>query len=264
MSDFKNKTVIITGAAMGLGLATAEVLAKKGANLTLVDYNEEALNKAKEELASKFSDAKILTVVADVSNEEAVKNYVDQTVSEFGTIDGFYNNAGIEGKQAKMTEYDISMFKKVVDINLMGVYYGLRYVIPVMQKNGGGKIVNAASVGGIRGVLNQTPYVATKHAVAGITKNAALEYGKDNILTNAIAPGAILTPMVAEAFKQINPDDPKAAETQYASQNPTRKLGQPEDVANLVAFLLSDENAYVSGQIIAIDGGESNMYGNAE
>lgn len=202
MSDFKNKTVIITGAAMGLGLATAEVLASKGANLSLVDYNEEALKKAKDELAAKYPQSKYLIVVADVSNEEAVKNYVDKTVSKFGKIDGFYNNAGIEGKQAPMTEYDINIFKKVVDINLMGVYYGLRYVIPVMQKNGGGKIVNVASVGGIRGVLNQTPYVATKHAVAGITKNAALEYGKDGILTNAIAPGAILTPMVAEALNR--------------------------------------------------------------
>lgn len=262
MSHFKNKTIIITGAAMGLGLATADVLAQKGANLVLVDYNEEALNKAKDELAGRYPDAKYLTVVADVSDEEAVKNYVSKTVETFGTIDGFYNNAGIEGRQAPMVDYDIDVFKKVVDINLMGVYYGLRYVIPVMQKNGGGKIVNAASVGGIRGVLNQTPYVATKHAVAGITKNAALEYGKDGILTNAIAPGAILTPMVAEAFKQVNPDDPKAAEAEYASHNPTRRLGLPQEVGNLVAYLLSDENGYVSGQIIAIDGGESNMYGN--
>ncbi|CAG0926277.1 unnamed protein product, partial [Notodromas monacha] len=117
-----------------------------------------------------------------------------------------------------------------------------------MQKNGSGRIVNVASVGGIRGVLNQTAYVATKHAVAGMTKNAALEYGKDNILTNAIAPGAILTPMVAEAFKQVNPNDPKAAETEYASRNPMRKLGDPKDVGNLVAYLLSDDNGYVSGQ----------------
>lgn len=262
MSHFKNKTIIITGAAMGLGLATAEVLAQKGANIVLVDYNEEALNKAREELATRYPDARYLTVVADVSDEGAVKNYVNKTVETFGTIDGFYNNAGIEGRQAPMVDYDIDVFKKVVDINLMGVYYGLRHVIPVMQKNGGGRIVNVASVGGIRGVLNQTPYVATKHAVAGITKNAALEYGKDGILTNAIAPGAILTPMVAEAFRQINPDDPKSAEAEYASHNPTRRLGLPQEVAHLVAYLLSDENGYVSGQVIAIDGGESNMYGN--
>jgi short-subunit dehydrogenase len=262
MSNFKGKTVIITGAAMGLGFAAAESLASKGADLTLVDYNAEALNKAKAELQSKYPDSRFLTFSADVSIEERVKAYVDATVKEFGKVDGLYNNAGIEGRQAPLVDYDIEVFKKVVDINLMGVYYGMKYVIPELQKNGGGRIVNVASVGGIRGVANQTAYVATKHAVAGMTKNAALEYGKFNILTNAIAPGAILTPMVAEAFNQVNPADPKAAEAEYASRNPTRKLGDPKDVGNLVAYLLSDENGYVSGQVIAIDGGESNMYGN--
>jgi len=263
MSTFKGKTIVITGAGMGLGLATSKVVAKKGANLSIVDYNKEALEKAKEEILSIAPEANVLTIVADVSDEEAVKNYVEKTVAEFGTINGFYNNAGIEGKQAPLVDYDINVFKKVIDINLMGVYYGLKHVIPVMQENGGGKIVNVASVGGIRGVVNQMPYVASKHAVSGMTKNAAIEYGKDGIYTNAIAPGAILTPMVAEAFKQVNPSDPKAAEAEYAQRNPTRKLGDPENVGNLVAFLLSDECQYVNGQTIAIDGGESNLYGNS-
>lgn len=259
----KNKVIIITGAGMGLGLAAAKELASKGANLVLVDYNEKSLMDAKSEISKDFPDIKIITVVADVSNEEAVKNYVDQAVQAFGRIDGLYNNAGIEGKQAGITEYDVQIFKKVIDINLMGVYYGLRYVIPVMQKQKFGRIVNVASVGGIRGVLNQMPYVASKHAVTGMTKNAALEYGKDGILTNAIAPGAILTPMVEEAFKQVNPSNPKAAETEYAQRNPTKRLGLPHEVAKLVAFLLSEDNGYVSGQTIAIDGGESNIYGNS-
>lgn len=259
----KNKVVIITGAGMGLGYAAAKELASKGASLMLVDYNEEALENAKKELAQAFLDVTILTTVADVSKEEAVRKYVDETVKHLGRIDGFYNNAGIEGKQASITEYDINIFKKVIDINLMGVYYGLRYVIPVMQKQQYGRIVNVASVGGIRGVLNQMPYVASKHAVSGMTKNAALEYGKEGILTNAIAPGAILTPMVAEAFREVNPKDPKAAEAEYAKRNPTRRLGQPEEVAKVVAFLLSDDNGYISGQTIAIDGGESNIYGNS-
>lgn len=263
MSSFNGKTIIITGGAMGLGLATAKVLAQKGANLTLVDYNQEALDKATAEITAQSPETKVLGIVADVSNEEAVKNYVDKTVAEFGRIDGFYNNAGIEGKQAPLVDYDVEIFKKVVDINLLGVYYGLRYVIPVMQKQGGGRIVNVASVGGIRGVVNQMPYVASKHAVSGMTKNAAIEHGKDGIYTNAIAPGAILTPMVAEAFKQVNPADPKAAETEYAQRNPTRRLGKPEEVGHLVAFLLSDECQYVNGQTIAIDGGESNLYGNS-
>src|SRR5690606_9033607 len=165
--------------------------------------------------------------------------------------------------QASITEYDVNVFKKVIDINLMGVYYGLRYVLPVMQQQKFGRIVNVASVGGIRGVLNQMPYVASKHAVSGMTKNTALEYGKDGILTNAIAPGAILTPMVAEAFKEVNPDDPKAAEAEYAQRNPTKRLGLPHEVAKLVSFLLSEDNGYISGQTIAIDGGESNIYGNS-
>ena len=259
----KNKVIIITGAAMGLGYAAAQELAAQGANLVLVDYNDKSLEDAKAKLSKEYPEVKIITVVADVSKEEAVKNYADETVKAFGRIDGLYNNAGIEGKQASITEYDVNIFKKVIDINLMGVYYGMRYVIPAMQKQNFGRIVNVASVGGIRGVLNQTPYVASKHAVSGMTKNAALEYGRDGILTNAIAPGAILTPMVAEAFKQVNPADPKAAEAEYAQRNPTRRLGQPREVAKLVAFLLSEDNGYVNGQTIAIDGGESNMYGNS-
>ena len=262
MKDSENKVIIITGAGMGLGLATAKELASKGSKLVLVDYNEKSLADAKAEITKEFPDVNIINVVADVSKEEAVKNYVDEAVKAFGRIDGLYNNAGIEGKQASITEYDVNIFKKVIDINLMGVYYGLRYVIPVMQKQKFGRIVNVASVGGIRGVLNQMPYVASKHAVSGMTKNAALEYGRDGILTNAIAPGAILTSMVAEAFKQVNPENPKAAETEYAQRNPTKRLGQPHDVAKLVAFLLSEDNGYISGQTIAIDGGESNIYGN--
>jgi NAD(P)-dependent dehydrogenase (short-subunit alcohol dehydrogenase family) len=147
---------------MGLGLAAAKELASRGANLTLVDYNEKSLLEAKDEISKQFPGNKIITVVADVSKEDAVKNYVDEAVKTFGRIDGLYNNAGIEGKQASITEYDVNIFKKVIDINLMGVYYAMRYVIPAMQKQNYGRIVNVASVGGIRGVLNQMPYVCVQ------------------------------------------------------------------------------------------------------
>lgn len=262
MKTLKERSIIITGAGMGLGLATARELASQGAYLTLVDFNEKALSEAHQQIAKESPSAKVITVAGDASKEEDVKKYVDAAVKAYGRIDGLYNNAGIEGKQAPLTEYDVAIFKKVVDINLMGVYFGMRYVIPQMQKQKYGRIVNVASVGGLRGVMNQTAYVATKHAVTGMTKNAALEYGRDGITTNAIAPGAILTPMVAEAFRQVNPADPKKAEAEYAQANPTKRLGLPEEVAKVVAFLLSEDNSYVSGQTIAIDGGQSNSYGN--
>jgi NAD(P)-dependent dehydrogenase (short-subunit alcohol dehydrogenase family) len=262
MKMLEQKVILITGAGMGLGLAAALEAAAQGAQLSLVDYNADALQQAREEIAKAYPGTAILTIIADVSKEEDVQRYVDKTIQEYGAIHGFYNNAGIEGRQASITNYDIEVFKKVIDINLMGVYYGLRHVLPQMQKQGYGRIVNVASVGGIRGVLNQMPYVASKHAVSGMTKNTALEYAQYGIAANAIAPGAILTPMVAEAFRQINPEDPKAAETEYARANPTKRLGLPAEVAKVVTFLLSEGAGYVNGQTIAIDGGQSNSYGN--
>jgi NAD(P)-dependent dehydrogenase (short-subunit alcohol dehydrogenase family) len=265
-SDFmnlKHKSIIITGAAMGLGLATARELAAQEADLTLVDFNQESLDTAVKALKKQFPSVRIASVVGDASREQDVQRYVDEAVKAFGRIDGLYNNAGIEGRQAPITEYDINVFKRVLDVNVLGVYLGMRYVIPVMQKQKYGRIVNVASVGGLRGVMNQVAYVASKHGVSGMTKNAALEYGRDGVVTNAIAPGAILTPMVAEAFKQVNPVDPKKAEGDYAQRNPTKRLGLPHEVAKVVAFLLSEDASYVSGQTIAIDGGESNVYGNA-
>ncbi len=261
--SFKNKSIIITGAAMGLGLATATELASQGSDLTLVDFNQESLDVAVKALKKEFPSVRIVSVVGDASREHDVQRYVDGAVRAFGRIDGLYNNAGIEGRQAPITEYDISVFKRVLEVNVLGVYLGMRYVIPVMQKQKYGRIVNVASVGGLRGVMNQVAYVASKHGVSGMTKNAALEYGRDGIVTNAIAPGAILTPMVEEAFKQVNPVDPKKAEADYAQRNPTKRLGLPHEVAKVVAFLLSEDASYVSGQTIAIDGGESNVYGNA-
>ena len=260
VKKFTDKVILITGAASGLGQAAATEVAGEEARLSLVDINPEALEKTKQEILKKYPHTEIITILADVSDEAAVKNYVEETVKAFGRIDGFYNNAGIEGKQAPLAAYEGEVFKKVIDINLYGVYYGLKHVIPVMQKQKYGMIVNASSVGGILGVANQTPYVASKHAVAGMTKNAALEYAQDGIIVNAIAPGAILTPMVAHAFEQINPEDPQKAEFEFAQGNPTKRLGEPGEVAKVVAFLLSGEIRYINGQVIAIDGGQSILY----
>jgi NAD(P)-dependent dehydrogenase (short-subunit alcohol dehydrogenase family) len=246
---------------MGLGYAAALECADQGARLTLADYNGDKLTESTASLRQQHPGTEVVTVVADAAKEADVARYVSAAVDAFGRIDGFYNNAGIEGRQAPLVEYDLQVFQRVIDVNLLGVYLGMRHVIPVMVRQKRGRIVNVASVGGIRGVLNQTAYVASKHAVTGMTKNAAVEYAREGVITNAIAPGAILTPMVAEAFRQVNPADPKQAEQEYASANPTKRLGLPEEVAKLVAFLLSDDCTYVNGQVIAIDGGQSVVYG---
>lgn len=257
----QDRVIVITGAASGLGEAVALQAAKEGAKLALIDMNAGGLARCTQDIRDAYPETEILSICADVSDEASVKNYVEETFKTYGRIDGFYNNAGIEGRQALIPDYDLEVFKKVIDINLMGVYYGVRHVIPIMRDQKYGRIVNTASVGGIRGVLNQTPYVASKHAVSGMTKNVALEFAKEGIVSNAIAPGAILTPMVAGSFKQVNPENPKKAEMEFAQGNPSKRLGMPEEVAKVVSFLLSEDCSYINGQTIAIDGGQSSIYG---
>ncbi len=257
----EKKSIIITGAAGGLGVAVAKECLASGAYLTLVDNNKARMDEVVRELRQAYPEAGILQVIADVTQEQDVRGYVARAVAQYGRIDGLYNNAGIEGKLAPIIEYDVDIFKKMIEVNLLGVYYGLRYVLPVMVKQGWGRIVNVSSVGGMRAVMNHLPYIATKHAVEGMTKNAALEYGRYGILTNAIAPGLIRTPMAVEAFRQLNPVDPEQAENNFAVGNPLKRLGNPDEVADLVVFLLSGKCRYINGQIIAIDGGEANSYG---
>lgn len=174
---FEDKVIIITGAASGLGQDAAVRVASEGAKLVLVDLNEEVLKETELLIKKESSDAELLTVKADVSNEDEVKNYVDQAVKTFGKIDGFFNNAGIEGKQNLTEDYGSDEFQKVVNINLNGVFFGMKHVLKVMKEQGTGSIVNTASVGGIRGVGNQSGYSATKHGVVGLTRNSAVEYG---------------------------------------------------------------------------------------
>ncbi len=260
MKILESKSVIITGAAGGLGLGVARECLACGARVTLVDCNETELDKTVQDLRLEYPGAEILKVVADVSREEQVKAYVDQTLKAYGRIDGLYNNAGIEGRQAPVAEYKVDIFKKVVDINLMGVYYGLRYVLPVMKAQGWGRVVNVSSVGGVQAVANQIAYSATKSAVSGMTRSAALDYGQYGVLTNAIAPGLIVTPMAAESYRQIDPVEPEKVEEGFAAMNPMKRLGKPEEVGKVVTFLLSDACSYINGQVIVIDGGQTVAY----
>lgn len=260
MINYQDKVIIITGGGSGLGRAAAHSIAAQGGKLILVDMNKESLEASKTEILADFPDASIKIVEANVTDEGQVKNYVQFTLDTFGKIDGFFNNAGIEGKQNLTEEYGSAEFEKVVSVNLNGVFYGMKHVLKVMKEQGFGSIVNTASVGGIRGVGNQSGYAASKHGVVGLTRNSAIEYGQYGVSINAIAPGAIMTPMVEGSLKQMAGDDWEAAGKEFVSVNPMKRFGKPEEVGNLVAFLLSDAAKFINASVIPIDGGQSYKY----
>lgn len=257
MARFTNKVVIVTGGASGLGLAAAQRLASEEARLVLVDLKEPALEEA---VATLGDTGEAITVAADVADQEQVRRYVRQTLDRFGRIDGFFNNAGIEGKQNLTEEFGTDEFAKVLGVNLHGVFYGMAEVLKIMREQGSGAIVNTASVGGIRGVGNQSGYAASKHGVVGLTRNSAVEYGQYGIQINAIAPGAIMTPMVEGSLRQLGGDDWEEVGKSFVEPNPMKRFGKPEEVAALVAFLLSGEAGFINGAVITIDGGQSYKY----
>ena len=260
MISYSDKVVIITGGGSGLGRAAALSIAQLGGKLVLVDMNKESLEESKNQILEAAPEAEVELIEGNVTNEEDVRNYVQITMDLFGKIDGFFNNAGIEGKQNLTEDYGSDEFEKVVNVNLNGVFYGMKYVLKVMKQQGYGSIVNTASVGGIRGVGNQSGYAASKHGVVGLTRNSGIEYGQFGVSINAIAPGAIMTPMVEGSLKQIAGDDWEAAGQEFVSVNPMKRFGKPEEVGNLVAFLLSDAAKFINASVIPIDGGQSYKY----
>lgn len=260
MRLLKNKAVLITGAASGLGFASAWRLASEGARLALVDRQEALLHAAREKIAAAFPGVSVITVTADVSDEAQVENYVAKTLGAFGRIDGFFNNAGIEGAQNETQNYGSDDFDEVIRINLNGVFYGLKHVLPVMRKQGEGSVVNTASVAGLRGLGGMPGYAASKHGVIGLTRNAAMENAAYGIVVNAIAPGVIETPMVESTLKKMNPENPEQAKETMLAHNPAARMGQPEEVAGVVAFLLSGDASFVNAAVINIDGGQSFRY----
>lgn len=246
---FEDKVVLITGGTGGIGEVTAKLFLEEGAKVAIVGTNDEKLEKAKSELGD------VLTIRADVSKEEDVKNYVEKTVEKFGKIDIFFNNAGIEGKVKPLEDQTVEDFKNVLDVNVIGVFLGLKYVVPVMRKNGGGSIINTSSVAGLMGSPGVMPYIASKHAVIGITKTAALEVAKDNIRVNSVHPSPVETRMMRSLEAGFNPEDANAAKEQQAAMIPLGRYAEPEEIAKLVLFLGSDDSEFITGSQYVIDGG---------
>ncbi len=245
-NSFKNKVVVITGAASGIGKATALAFAKKGAKVVIVDITEhsETLN-----LIHDMGEEAIF-IPCDVSNSNQVKAMIEKTITTFGSIDFAFNNAGIEGTTANTLECSEENWDHTININLKGIWLCMKYEIPEMLKQGKGVIINCSSVAGLVGFAGLPAYVASKHGVIGLTKTAALEFAKLGIRVNAVCPGIIETPMM----DRLSGNDLEAI-ARFSALEPMGRYGQPEEIANAVLWMCSDEASFLTGHAMAVDGG---------
>lgn len=250
MGSLTGKVVIVTGAGSGIGRTTAVAFAREGAKVVVANRREAEGQETVQLVKEIGSDG--LFVKTDVTQEPDVKALVDTTVEAYGRIDYAFNNAGTEQEPAALVEQTNEAFDKIMSINVKGVWLCMKYQIPQMLKQGGGAIVNNASLYGLIGLANFGIYVASKHAVVGLTKSAALDYAKLGIRINAVNPGAIETEMYDRAF--AGKEELKA---EIAAKYPLGRVGQPEEIASAVLWLCSDGASFVTGQSLVIDGGLS-------
>lgn len=247
-----NKVVIITGAAGGIGSATARKYAKDGAKLVLVDLSEQSLISLAQELG--LTNDNSILVAADVSKEEQVKYYVDRTIQKFGQINVFVNNAGTEGKVESIINTTNENLDIVLGVNVKGLYFGLKYVMKQMLTQQSGSIINTSSVAGFMGSPGLAPYVASKHAVLGITKTAALE-GAPYVRVNAVCPGPVNNRMMRSIEDGVMPGKGEDVKKGFEATIPMGKYAENEDIANTIYYLGSDEAKYITGTTIRVDGG---------
>ncbi len=253
MPSHKDRAIIVTGAAGAIGYATAEILARQGARLMLVDIAERVSDRAQDLRAA--TGATVEFVQADCGKEADVRGYVEATVQRFGRIDGFFNNAGVEGLVAPLHEYPVEEYDRILGVNLRGVFLGLKYVLTQMVKQGSGAIVNTASIGSERGLAGGGPYNAAKHGVVGLTRTAGSDVGPLGIRVNCVEPGVIQTPLLNEVMEQMFGGDLQKGLDTLGWVATMNRLGQPQEVGHVVSFLLSDEASFVNGVAWPVDGG---------
>ncbi|WP_435348852.1 SDR family oxidoreductase [Haloarchaeobius sp. HRN-SO-5] len=245
--DLDGKTAIVTGAASGIGRKTAERFAAEGANVVVADVVAEGARETVERIESAGGTATF--VRTDVSDPSDVEAMVQETVDTYGGLDVAHNNAGIEGEDDPVAEQTEENWDRVIDINLKGVWLCMKYELEAMVDDGGGAIVNTSSIAGLA-AAGGTPYVASKHGVVGLSRVAATEYAQQGVRVNAVCPGVIDTPMVQRAAEE-SPEDID----HFVEMQPLGRMGTPEEVANAVVWLSSDEASFVTGNAYPVDGG---------
>ncbi len=249
MKKLKNKIAVITGGAGGIGKAAADRFLKEGGSVVLVDLKEEDLKEAAEELGG----TDVYYVAADVSKVEDVKGYVNYVKEKFGRVDIFFNNAGVEGIVKPISDYPVEDYDKLMAVNVRGVWLGMKYVSPLMGD--GGSIIITSSVAGMGGMANMSPYVASKHALVGITRTLALELAASNIRVNAINPSPVDNRMMRSVEEGFGGGDVSAAKKKFEEMIPLGRYATNKDIADVVMFLASDESRFLTGIVLPLDGG---------
>jgi NAD(P)-dependent dehydrogenase (short-subunit alcohol dehydrogenase family) len=250
MKKMENRNAVITGGSGGIGTSIAKKMLDEGAKVLLVDIDEDSLKKAADELDSP--DVHIFK--ADVSDEKQVKAYADKAKELFGTVDVFFNNAGIEGEVKPLDEYPLDVYHKLMGVNVNGVYYGLRHLFPLM-KDKGGSVVITSSVAGLAGTPNILPYVTSKHAVIGMMRSAALEGAAHKIRVNTINPSPVDNRMMRSLEEGFAPGESGTAKKGFEESIPLNRYATNDEVAAAAMFLAGDESSFITGVVLPVDGG---------